>query len=62
MIGRILLQMKYLFALLFKRRKRKKWRDLKERVRPIVSSSTSFFFRLQECTRFGVPLARSSTH
>lgn len=61
-----ILEMKYLFASDCYSKKKKKnnmagQRDLKERVRLIVYSST-FFFWLQECTRFGVPLARSSTH
>lgn len=60
-----ILEMKYLFASDCYSKKKKKnmagQRDLKECVRLIVYSST-FFFWLQECTRFGVPLARSSTH
>lgn len=61
MIGPCSLEMKYLFASDCYFEKVAGQRDLEERVRLTVSSSTSFF-DCKNVTRFGVPLAPSSTH
>lgn len=61
-----ILEMKYLFAsdCYSKKKKEKKYGGTKgfERACPTNRVFFHFFFWLQECTRFGVPLARSSTH